>query len=81
MARTPGFAAIEGGSASSGIGAATKRRLATRASQRARRTERDTRALSVAIPVFAYICRYNFESNTKATRARSDRTHEDRAQI
>ncbi len=28
------------------------------------------RALSVAIPVFAYICRYSFETNTNASRAR-----------
>ena len=73
--------ATTGGSARSGIGAATKKRRTARASQRARRTERDTRALSVAMPVFAYICRYSFEINTKTSRARSDRTHDDRSQI
>jgi len=67
------------GSWSSGIGAATKRRRAARASHRARRAERCTRALSVAIPVFAYICRYNFEISTNASRARSDRTQRERS--
>ena len=35
------------------------------------------RALSVEIPVPAYICRYNFDSNTKATLALRFGTHED----
>jgi len=51
------------------------------ASTRARFAERATRALSVAMPVLAYICRYNFEISTKAARARSDSTHDDRCQI
>ena len=45
------------GSARSGIGAATKNRRAIFASTRARLADLATRALSVAIPVFAYICR------------------------
>ena len=40
-----------------------------------------TRALSVAIPVFAYIWRYSFEISTNASRARSDATHDERRQI
>jgi hypothetical protein len=67
------------GSCKCGIGAATNSRRAARASHRARVAERSTRALSVAIPVFAYICRYNFEMRTNATRARSERTHAERA--
>jgi hypothetical protein len=39
------------------------------------------RALSVAIPVFAYICRYNFESKTNAIRARMVGVTCDRAQM
>ena len=42
---------------------------------------RGSHALSVAIPVFAYICRYNFEINTNASRARKFGVHRDRAQI
>jgi hypothetical protein len=37
--------------------------------------------LSVAIPVFAYICLYNFEINTNASRARSVGVPRDRARI
>jgi hypothetical protein len=40
-----------------------------------------TRALSVAIPVFAYICRYSFEINTNARRERSVGVQRERAQI
>ena len=47
---------------------------------RARRAERATRALSVAMPVFAYICRYSFEISTNARRARMERTHVERCQ-
>ena len=72
---------MPGGSARSGIGAAMNRRLKIRAIQRARRTDRATLALSVAMPVLAYICRYNFETRTNATRARSDRTHVERGQM
>ena len=42
---------------------------------------RFTRALSVAIPVFAYIWRYNFESKTNAIRARMLSATCDRAQM
>jgi hypothetical protein len=42
---------------------------------------RAIRALSVAMPVLAYICRYNFEIRRNATLARSDLTHRDRCQI
>jgi len=45
------------------------------------RVDRATRALSVAMPVFAYIWRYSFEIRTKASRAFRDRTHLARAQI
>ena len=43
-------------------------RRASPASSRARLADRATRALSVAMPVFAYICRYSFDSSTKASR-------------
>jgi hypothetical protein len=49
--------------------------------RRAQRFARLTRALSVAMPVFAYICRYSFEISTKANRARSVGVHRERAQI
>jgi hypothetical protein len=42
--------------------------------QRAQRAERPTRALSVAMPVLAYICRYNLEISTNASRDFSDST-------
>jgi hypothetical protein len=63
------------------MGATTNSRRAALASQRARRTDLVTRALSVAIPVLAYIWRYNFDINTNAIRARSERTQADRCQI
>ena len=69
------------GSTRFGIGAAMNSRRTALASQRARWADRATRALSVAIPVLAYICRYNLEINTKAMRARSDRTQVERFQI
>jgi hypothetical protein len=49
--------------------------------RRAHRFARLTRALSVAIPVFAYICRYSFEINTKVSRARNVGVHRDRIQM
>ena len=49
--------------------------------RRAQRFARLTRALSVAIPVFAYIWRYNFEISTKANRALSVGVHRERLQI
>ena len=51
---------------------ATNRRRAARPIHWARLADRCTRALSVAMPVFAYICRYSFEISTNATRDRSD---------
>ena len=48
---------------------------------RAHRLARLTRALSVAMPVFAYICRYSVEIKTNARRARSVDVHRDRLQI
>ena len=51
------------------------------ANQRAQRTERVTRALSIAIPVFAYICRYSFEISRKAKRDLMDFTQCDRLHI
>jgi hypothetical protein len=68
-------------SARSGIGAAMNSRRAILASHRARRADFVTRALSVAMPVFAYICRYNFEMMRNAIRERSERTHLARCQI
>jgi hypothetical protein len=45
------------GTVSSGIGAARKSRRQINPNQRAQRLAVFLRALSVAIPVFAYICR------------------------
>jgi len=64
-----------------GNGRATNKRRHGLAIRRAHRFARFTRALSVAIPVFAYICRYSFEINTKANRARSVGVHRERVQI
>ena len=63
------------------MGAATNSRRTAIASQRARLAERDTRALSVAIPVLAYICRYSLETKTNASRDFSDFTQRARFQI
>ena len=52
-----------------------------RAIHRAQFADRLTRALSVAIPVFAYIWRYNFEISRKIKRALSDFTTVARAQM
>jgi hypothetical protein len=49
--------------------------------QRAHIADRLMRALSVVIPVLAYICRYSFEISTKASRDLSDWTHRERFQI
>jgi hypothetical protein len=54
-------------------------RLVARASQRAQRAERAVRALSVAMPVLAYIWRYSFERSKNATLPRYDFTARDRA--
>ena len=71
---------VPSGTARLGIGLPINKRLQARPSHRAHRAERWTRALSAAIPVFAYICRYIFEINTNATRARNERTTRDRIQ-
>jgi hypothetical protein len=49
--------------------------------QRAHCADRPTRALSVAMPVFAYICRYSFEMSRNASRDFSVRTQRDRCQM
>jgi hypothetical protein len=67
-----------GGSVSSGIGLARNSRRHRAAMILAMNAERFTRALSVAIPVFAYICLYSFEINTNATRAFRELTSRDR---
>ena len=48
---------------------------------RAHCAERPTRALSVAMPVFAYIWRYSFEMSTNARRDFSDSTQCARSQM
>src|SRR6478672_11297879 len=52
----------------SGMGLALNSRLHWRAVQRAHFFDFFRRALSVEIPVPAYICRYSLERNTKASR-------------
>ena len=60
--------AYRAGTCSSGIGVAAKRRLSGMASQRAQAAARDTRALSVAMPVLPYIWRYSFDTSRNASR-------------
>ena len=64
-----------------GIAGPTNSRRHQGAIHRANDTERAWRAESVAMPVFAYICLYNFEMSTKARRALHVRTMRDRRQI
>ena len=64
-----------------GNGRATNRRRHGLAISRAQRLARLTRALSVAMPVFAYICRYSFEISTNASRARSVGVQRERTQM
>src|SRR5687767_5226762 len=71
--------ATRAGTCRSGIGRAANSRRHGRAIHRAHRFARLTRALSVAMPVFAYICRYSFEIRTNARRALSVRTQRERA--
>jgi hypothetical protein len=59
----------------------TNKRRHGRAIHRAHRAERFVRALSVAMPVFAYIWRYNFEISMNASLDRSERRKFDRCQI
>jgi hypothetical protein len=69
------------GARSSGIGLAWNSFWQAFAIHRAHEFARFRRALSVAIPVFAYICRYSFETNTNANRARRFGVTEARFQI
>ena len=68
------------GTSRCGIGAAAKSRRHGPAIQRATRADRVRRAESVAIPVLAYICRYNFELSTNASRPFHVRATRDRRQ-
>jgi hypothetical protein len=63
-----------------GIGLVRNSRRVASPSQRAHRVDRATRALSVVIPVLAYICRFSRDTSTKATRALSDVTTRERPQ-
>src|SRR5438309_804753 len=56
------------GACRSGIGLAWNRRRQSGAIRRTQRLALLRRALSVAMPVLAYICRYSFEINTNANR-------------
>src|SRR5262245_56427608 len=69
------------GTSSSGISGPANSRRHGAAITRAHRADRLTRALSVAIPVLAYICRYSFEMRTNARRAFSVETQLDRSQM
>lgn len=69
------------GARRSGIGFAWNSFRHGTAIHRAHEFARFRRALSVAIPVFAYICRYSFETNTNARRARRFGVTEARFQI
>src|SRR5882724_5429882 len=69
------------GDCSSGIGFALKSFLHCAAVHRAQRFDFFLRALSVEIPVPAYICRYSFDRKTKATLAFSVGVHSDLCQI
>src|SRR5579859_4761208 len=69
------------GTRRSGMGGPVNRRRHGFAIQRAQRAERATRALSVAMPVSAYIRRYSFEIRTKARRALTLPAHRERLQI
>ena len=64
-----------------GIGFAWNRRRQGFANHVANLVARVLRALSVAMPVFAYICRYSFEMKTKMSRALSDVAQLDRFQM
>ena len=68
------------GICSSGIGCALNKRWHGLANHLAMVVARLLRALSVAIPVFAYICRYNFEMKISASRALNEDAQLDRFQ-
>ena len=69
------------GPANSGIGRASNSFLHCFAVHLAHRFDFFRRALSVDIPVPAYICRYNFDRNMKAIRALKLGVQADRFQI
>src|SRR5258708_1122058 len=69
------------GASSSGIGFASNNFRQGTGNQGAGRVGLWRRALSVEMPVFAYIWRYNLEMNKNASRPRSVGTHFDRRQI
>src|SRR6476661_4339095 len=64
---------------SSGIGVVMNNRRAANPIHLAYRAERATRALSVAMPVFAYIWRYSLEISMNAILALIDFTARDRS--
>ena len=74
------LAVFGSGICSSGMGRAWKSRRQGIASQRAQALARFLRALSVEMPVLAYICRYSFEIKTNARRARRLGVQRDRLQ-
>ena len=76
-----GRSAFGRGICNSGIGRAWKSRRQGTASQRAQALARFLRALSVEMPVLAYICRYSFEIKTNARRARRLGVQRDRFHI
>lgn len=63
------------------MGFAWNNRRVTFAIRLAHRVALSRRALSVAMPVRAYIWRYSFEMKTNANRARSVGVHADRFQM
>ena len=75
LSRVPALCGIS----KSGIGFAENRTRQGLAINRA--SQFDLLALSVEMPVFAYICRYNLEISTKAIRPRSVGTQRERRQM
>jgi hypothetical protein len=69
------------GTSRSGIGAAANKRRHGFASHRAQLLARLRLALSVAIPVLAYIWRYNLDMKMNANRARNVGVQLDRFQM
>ena len=66
-----GFARL-GGTCNSGMGLPVNNRRVSLANRLAHELDRLRRALSVEMPVLAYICRYKREIRTNATRPLSD---------
>ena len=69
------------GTCNSGIALVRNNRRHGIARSRAHEVARFRRALSVAIPVLAYICRYSFEMKRNARRVRRSGVHRERFQI